>query len=423
MKGGFILPQITAVQISATASNLAKNLITNNVQNDLANIISALNAIATSLAGCKPETSYPNDLNISTSCFSTSCSSTEIQCQALYVQIAIDELVTAMNAAEYYLNLTSSMLVGSASNIPSVSTITTQWLIVQASAAAYKTSTKSGPLINTVNSSFKKVLSAALNGTNVFLNKFSSGYMNLVSSVNIGNYNQSVDDFANSIMLSTALNAIYSQKFGPAFNRTVINEFRMGSSINGISVSSFIQPATSAVFDGLSGLTTTFNTEFSNFLNNIQSLVAEQQQNLTDLIVNTAQTLQIQYKDTQTYSDVNKCVVTTITQSFLPNWMLKNDLSSIVQPLQTSASNLITNYTNLISSYTNMATNCYKVGCAGNTVYPYSLWKYQCVNDVSFTSFCLSRGFPSTLQRCPSLKAQALIACLNNVSYKLLEKI
>jgi len=106
-----------------------------------------------------------------------------------------------------------------------------------------------------------------------------------------------------------------------------------------------------------------------------------------------------------------------------PDSVWKTDLNSIVQYAQTSTSNLITNYTNLISSYTNMATNCYKVGCAGNTVYPYSLWKLQCVNDFSFTSFCLNGGFPSTLQRCPSAKAQALIACLDNVSYEFMTQI
>ena len=101
--------------------------------------------------------------------------------------------------------------------------------------------------------------------------------------------------------------------------------------------------------------------------------------------------------------------------SVIPNEIWKNDLSSITRSAQTDTSNLIANYTNLINSYTNMAVDCFKVGCASNLIYPYSLWKLQCVNDFSFTNFCWNSEI-GTFQRCPSAKAQSLNACLDDVS-------
>jgi len=231
--------------------------------------MNAVNAVATSLTGCIPQTSYPNDLNISTSCFTLSCTNTGIQCQALYTQIAIDELTIAMNTAVSNLNVTSSILVGNTSTFPSISTITTQWLIVQANAAAYQTSTKSGPLINSVNSSFKKVLSAALNATISFLNKFTTGYKTLISAVNNTNYNQSFGDYSHLNMLSATTNATKSLLTGTLiFNGMKLTASPVQSSISGISISSFVRPATNKVFDSLSGLTTIINTELQqNFTN------------------------------------------------------------------------------------------------------------------------------------------------------------
>ncbi|KAL7023536.1 hypothetical protein ACKWTF_012661 [Chironomus riparius] len=59
--------------------------------------------------------------------------------------------------------------------------------------------------------------------------------------------------------------------------------------------------------------------------------------------------------------------------------------------------------------------NCFKTACAGNTIYPYSLWKLQCVNDFSFTSFCSTTETPMSFKQCPSAKAQMLNACLDYV--------
>ncbi|XP_070502699.1 uncharacterized protein [Chironomus tepperi] len=419
--GGFgNVPPITAVQVASAASDLTKNVITNNIQNDLTNIMNAVNSIATSLSGCRPQISYPNDFNISTACFTATCTSTEHQCQALYLQIAIDQLTIALNTATYNLNLTSSILVGSGWNFPSLSALLTQWSIVEASAAAYQNSTKTGPLISAVNSSFKKVLSASLNGTTFFLDQFEAGYMTLVSSLNTTNYVQTLDDNTNLNILgatSTALRSLLTNPF--QFDGIVLKSSSVQWTVSGISISSFVRPAAVKVFDSLAALSSTFNTELSNFQANIQSLNAEQQAILTNLKLNsTIQLKSTMYEFTSksTPSDIDACCASisiTSTNPY-PDALSSINLNPIIQSTQNRTLTLISSYKSLISLYTDMSINCFKVGCTGNTIYPYSLWKLQCANDFSFTNFCWSSGFPRTLQRCSSVKAQSLNACLNH---------
>ncbi|KAL7023535.1 hypothetical protein ACKWTF_012660 [Chironomus riparius] len=244
--GSAMSAPITAITVQTTASELAKNVITNNLENDVTIIMNALNS--TSLAGCVPQISYPNDLNISTSCFSTSCLNTEVQCQALYLQVAIDELTIALNTATYNLNLTSSTLVGTSWDFPSLANITTQWSIVKANIEIYQSSTKAGPLIIGVNSRFKTALRVALERISLFLNNFENGYKALIIAVNNTNYAQSLENNANINVLSatsTAENKLLTESF--SFSGIIVASSSVQSSISGISVTSFVRPLTIAV--------------------------------------------------------------------------------------------------------------------------------------------------------------------------------
>ena len=267
------------------ASDLAKAVITNSAQNDLIKIMNALNAIATSLAGCTPQIFYSNDLNISTSCFSVDCSSTGLQCQAQYLQLAIDQLTIALNTATYNLNLTSSILIGSGWNFPSLSTIITQWSIVEASAASYQSSIKTGPLISSVNSRFKTALSGSLSATNFFLNSFETGYKALIIAVINTDYIQTIYDYITLISLSASTNAEKSLLTGSfVFDGIILKSSSTQLSVSGISITSFVRPIAIMVFDKLDALSSSFNTELKSFQSNMQSMFSIQQQNFSALV-------------------------------------------------------------------------------------------------------------------------------------------